>query len=192
MIATREVGAQPIAAAAALSPTTPAVSARPPARAQRPKKPLAIATPVAAPTPAPAPAPEARGELLQHRWPNVPFDRHLSMSEMITERITEIGNRFGDHLDLLSRDMFQLRVDGRRRRAHVRLGGGGGTGDPVTFQIDGDIQFDDLNARVDAHIDLGIGRHLLRLDLPAFQIQAGEYRGDYGVQVEVPMFEKRF
>jgi hypothetical protein len=154
------------------------------------KPPAAIVTPVALAEP----VRDERGELVQHRWPSVPFGRHLSMSEQITDRLTEIGNRFGEHLDLLSRDMFQLKVDGRRRRAHIRIGGAGGGSDDdlFTFQIDGEIQFHNLDARVDAHINLGFDGHLLRLELPGFQLQADEVHGEYGVQLEVPVFEKRF
>lgn len=191
LLATSTLAAQPIATAERLPTAKPEVSARPPARGKRvPRKPpAAIVTPVARVEP----APPAQDELVQHRWPNVPSGHHLSLSEQITERLTDIGNRFGEHLDLLSQDMFQLKVDGRRRRAHIRLGGGGGEADDLfTFRIDGEIQFDDLNARVEAHIDLGFHDHLLRLELPAFQVQADEYRGEYGVQLEVPVIEKRF
>jgi hypothetical protein len=127
---------------------------------------------------------------LSTRWPNIP-DRHgLSLQDQITDRLTEIGNQLGQHLDTLSADMFQLKVDGRRQRAHIRLGAG--DVDTLSFNVDCGIQFQDLNAHVDAHIDLGFDGHLLRLELPEFQVQAAEYRGDYGVQVEVPVFVQRF
>lgn len=127
---------------------------------------------------------------LSTRWPNIP-DRHgLSLQDQITDRLTEIGNTLGEHLDLLSADMFQLKVDGRRRHARIRLGAG--RMDTLAFQLDCGIQFQDLNAHVDAHLDLGFDGHLLRLELPEFQVQPAEYRGDYGVQVEVPVFVQRF
>lgn len=127
---------------------------------------------------------------LSTRWPNIPERHGLSLQDQITDRLTEIGNTLGQHLDLLSADMFQLKVDGRRQRAHIRFGAG--RMDMLAFQVDCGIQFQDLNAHVDAHIDLGFDGHLLRLELPAFQVQPAEYRGDYGVQVEVPVFVQRF
>jgi hypothetical protein len=174
------------AAAEPVARTTRASHARPVVRA----KPIAIAAPAGSA----APAPHAAGlpELVARRWPSLPQGHHLTLSEQITDRLTEMGNLLGDHLDLLSQEMFQLRVDGRNRRAHVRFGGGGDDSDLFTFQIDGDIQFYNLNARVDAYIDLGFRSHRLRLALPAFHVQATEYQGDYGVQLEIPVFEQRF
>jgi hypothetical protein len=177
--------AQP-AAADPIARAKRASHARPVVRA----KPIALAEP--APSVESAPRVEAFAELVSRRWPSVPRGRQLSLSEQITERLTEIGNRFGDHLDLLSQDMFRLQVDARKRRARIRFGGGGGEGDLFTFQVDGDIHFHNLDARVDAHIDLGFGSHMLRLDLPTFHVQAAEYQGEYGVQLAVPMFERRF
>jgi len=131
------------------------------------------------------------GELIGRLWPYAPVGRGLSLSEQITERLTQIGNTLGAHLDLLSQDMFQLRVDCRRQRARFRLGGGD-PDDVLTLRFAGDVQFSNLNARVDAYVELGVRGHLLRLELPAFQVQAAEYRGDYGMQLEVPVFERRF
>ena len=127
---------------------------------------------------------------LSIRWPSVPDHHSLSLQDQITERLTEIGNALGRHLDLLSADMFRLKVDGVRRHAHLRIGGG--SVDRLSVLFDCGIQFQDLNAQVDAHIDLGLDGHRLRLELPAFQVQAAEYRGDYGVQLEVPVFVQRF
>src|SRR5690348_7051229 len=70
-----------------------------------------------------APAGADPGSLAE-RWPSVPVGHALSLEDQITERLTQLGNELGRHLDLLSHDMFQLRVDGHHRRAFVRLGGG--------------------------------------------------------------------
>src|SRR5437868_6869997 len=75
------------------------------------------------------------GASLEHRWPSVPDGHGLSLENQITDHLTELGNTLGHHLDLLSHDMFVLQVDGRRRRAHVRLGGG--DSERLAVRVDG-------------------------------------------------------
>jgi hypothetical protein len=128
--------------------------------------------------------------LLASRWPTVPDGHALSLEDQITERLTQLGNQLGHHLDLLSHDMFQLQVDGRRRQAHVRIGGG--DADLLSLCVDGDIQFDDINAHVHARLDLALRGHALSLELPAFEMAPVSYRGDYGVEVRLPLFVQRF
>jgi len=128
--------------------------------------------------------------LLASRWPSVPEGRAPSLEDQITDRLTEIGNALGHHLDRLSDDMVQLRVDARRRRAHVRIGAGDSEG--LALRFDGDIQFEDLNAHVCARIDLALRGHALRLELPAFEMSPVSYRGDHGVELRVPLFVQRF
>lgn len=128
--------------------------------------------------------------LLGDRWPSVPDGHGLSLEDQITDRLTQLGNELGRHLDLLSHEMFQLTVDGRRRHAHVRLGGG--NAGMLAIQFDGDIQFEDVNARVHARIDLGFHGHSMRLELPAFEMSPAQYRGDYGVEVRLPLFVRKF
>ncbi|TMQ06032.1 MAG: hypothetical protein E6J90_28850 [Deltaproteobacteria bacterium] len=128
--------------------------------------------------------------LLASRWPSVPADRGLSLEDQITEHLTQLGNELCHHLDLLSHDMFQLRVDGFRRRAHVRLGGG--NAEMVSVRLDGDIQFEDINARIHTRIDLALHGHAMHLELPTFEMSPAEYRGDRGVELRVPLFEQKF
>jgi hypothetical protein len=128
--------------------------------------------------------------LLASRWPSVPADHGLSLEDQITERLTELGNQLGHHLDLLSHDMFQLRVDGFRRRAHIRLGGG--NAELVSLCLDGDIQFDDINARVHSRIDLTLRGRAFHLELPTFDMSPAEYHGDHGVELRLPLFEHKF
>lgn len=129
-------------------------------------------------------------ELLAHRWPSVPEGHGLSLQDQITERLTQLGNALGRHLDLLSHDMFQLSVDGRRRQAHVHVGAG--DVGLLAVRFDGDIQFDDINAHVHARIDLGFHGHSVRLELPDFEMSPAEYRGDYGVELRLPLFVRKF
>jgi hypothetical protein len=137
-----------------------------------------------------APAAADEGVLRASRWPSVPDGRGLSLEDQITERLTQLGNELGRHLDLLSHDTFQLTVDCRRRRARVRLGGGDSS--LLAFHFAGDIQFDSTNARVDARIDLSFHGHLLHLELPTFEMSPAEYRGDYGVELRLPLFVRKF
>lgn len=129
-------------------------------------------------------------ELLTQRWPSVPEGHGLSLEDQITERLTQLGNALGRHLDLLSHDTFQLSVDGRRRHAHVRVGAG--DVGLLAVQLDGDIQFDDINAHVRARIDLGFHGHSVRLELPDFEMSPAAYRGDYGVELRLPLFVRTF
>ena len=137
-----------------------------------------------------APAAADESVLLASRWPSVPDGHGLSLEDQITERLTQLGNELGRHLDLLSHDTFQLTIDCRRRRARVRLGAGDSS--LLAFQFAGDIQFDDIHARVDARIDLSFHGHLLHLELPTFEMSPAEYRGDYGVEVRLPLFVRKF
>ena len=127
---------------------------------------------------------------LAERWPSVPVGHALSLEDQITDRLTQLGNELGRHLDLLSHDMFQLRVDGHRRRAFVRLGGG--NDDQLAVRLAGDIQFEDINARVDARIDLCFHGHMMHLELPTFEMSPAAYRGDYGVELRLPLFVRKF
>src|SRR5512140_2663822 len=138
-------------------------------------------------------AAEPAGEpalLLGDRWPSVPESHGLTLEDQITDRLTQLGNELGRHLDLLSHDMFQLTIDGRHRHAHVRLEAG--SVGLLAFQFDSDIQFDDINAHVHARIDLGFHGHSVRFELPAFEMSPAEYHGDYGVELKLPLFVRKF
>jgi hypothetical protein len=153
---------------------------------------LVMAPQLAAAEPAAAAAAVAAepAVLLSDRWPSVPEGHGLSLEDQITDHLTQLGNELGRHLDLLSHDMFQLTVDGRHRHAHVRVGGG--IASLVAFRVDGDIQFDDTNAHVHARIDLGFHGHAMHFDLPDFDMSPAEYHGDYGVEVRLPLFVRKF
>jgi hypothetical protein len=127
---------------------------------------------------------------LAERWPTLPDGPALSLQYQITERLTQIGNELGRHLDLLSRDMFQLRVDGHRRSARLRIGGGDAR--VLAIRVDSDIQFHDVNARIHARIDLAFHGRRLRLELPTFEMSPAMFRGDYGVEVRLPLFVHSF
>jgi hypothetical protein len=137
----------------------------------------------------PAPAAADPAVLMASRWPSLPEGHRLSLEDQITDRLTQLGNELGRHLDLVTHDMFQLRVDGRRRRAHVLIGGGN---DEVALRVDGDIQFDDANAHVQCRLDLALHGHAVRLELPPFEMSPASYRGNHGVELRLPLFVQRF
>ena len=124
------------------------------------------------------------------RWPSVPDGHALTLEDQIVEQLTLIGNTLGHHLDLLSHETVQLRVDARRRRAHLLIGGGDSEG--LALRLDSDIQFDDLNARVCTRLDVALRGHAVRLALPTFEMSPVSYRGDHGVELRVPLFVQQF
>ncbi|HEX3474467.1 MAG TPA: hypothetical protein VHT91_05465 [Kofleriaceae bacterium] len=128
--------------------------------------------------------------LLASRWPSVPDGHALTLEDQIVERLTLLGNTLGQHLDLLSHDFVQLRVDARRRRAHLQIGGGDSDG--LSLRLHSDIQFDDLNARVCARLDVALRGHAVQLELPTFEMSPVSYRGDHGVEFRVPLFIQQF
>lgn len=128
--------------------------------------------------------------LLASRWPGVPDSHALSLEDQITDRLTQLGNALGHHLDLLSHDTLQLRVDARRRRAHLRIGAG--DREHLALRLDGDIEFEDLNAHVCARFDLALRGHAVSLELPAFEMSPVSYRGDHGIELRVPLIMQRF
>jgi hypothetical protein len=127
---------------------------------------------------------------LSLRWPSVPADHSLSLEYQLTDRLTQLGNVLGQHLELLSHDMFVFTVDGHRRTAHVRIGGGDAR--VLELQVEGDLQFEDANAHVCAHVDLAFHGHALHLELPDFEMAPAAYRGDYGVELRLPLFRRSF
>ena len=128
--------------------------------------------------------------LLAGCWPELPADHGLSLEDHITDHLTQLGNELGRHLDLLSHDMFQLEVDGRHRHAHVRIGGG--NAELLALRLDGEIQFEDIDAHVHARLDLALHGHAVHLELPAFEMAPAEYRGDRGVEVRLPLLVRSF
>jgi hypothetical protein len=128
--------------------------------------------------------------LYDRLWPQVPDGHQLTLSQQITDQLTELGNQLGHHLDLLSNDILQLTFDGRKRRAYVRLGAG--DVHYLTFRLASDVYFTDGRAQITTQLDLGIAGRTLHLELPDFEMVPAEYRGDRGVEVRLPLFKRNF
>jgi hypothetical protein len=138
----------------------------------------------------PADAYASRAETLDQRWPCVPAAGGLSVEDVMTDHLTELGNAIGGHLDRLSHDLIGLSVDGRGHRARVRVGGG----DPhyLTLRVDSDWLFADGKAEVHAKVELAVAGHEVQLALPALQVAPDPVYGAQAMQVSLPLLAHRF
>ena len=127
---------------------------------------------------------------LADRWRDVPPGQRLKLSQQITDELTELGNFIGTHVNTLSDDILMMKFDGRRRYARIRFGTG--EGQYLRFKFDSDWYFAKGKARVAARVDLGIGKHQFHLELPEMDMVPASYRGERGVEVRVPLFERRW
>ena len=127
-------------------------------------------------------------ELLERRWPTVPSDHVESDEDVITDHLSELGNRLGKQMTFMSDQMIGLHVDGRGQRARLRVGTG--TGHYLAFKIDSDWLFSDGKARINARVQLGLAGHELSLQLPAMEMEPTSYHGDDGVMLKLPLFER--
>ena len=125
---------------------------------------------------------------LSDRWREVPASKRLRLSQQITDELTELGNFIGTHMNVLSDDILGMKFDGRRRYARIRLGTG--EGELLRFRFDSDWHFTHGKARVHARVDLGIGKHQFHFELPDMEMLPASYRGERGVEVRLPLFER--
>lgn len=132
---------------------------------------------------------EDRG-LYERLWPRVPDSQRLTLSQQIADQITELGNTVGYHVGTLSHDTLALRVDGRRRRAFVRLAAGDER--YLTLQLASDIHFTEGLARVNTRVDLGFRGRRVELELPEMDVAPTSYRGERGVEIRLPLFKRRW
>ncbi|HEY0193497.1 MAG TPA: hypothetical protein VGC42_20410 [Kofleriaceae bacterium] len=120
---------------------------------------------------------------IDNRWPAVPDDHGPSLEDQLTRRIDALGQRW-------SRDSFQLVIASRHRRARLHIGNG--SGDAVSLQVLEDIQFDDADTYVHTTIDLRIHDRHYQFSLPAVEMSPVSYRGDYGVEIKLPLLKRKF
>lgn len=131
-------------------------------------------------------------DLYERLWPEMPNSTRLTLSQQITDQLTELGNTVGHHVNTLSNDAIALDFDGRRRRAKVRLGLAEGPDRYLTFKIAGDVHFTHGVARAKVRLDLGVAGHVLHLELPDVEMAPAEYRGERGVEIRLPLFKREF
>ena len=128
--------------------------------------------------------------LLAARWHDVPMGRSLKLSQQITDQLTELGNFIGGHVNVLSDDVMGLRFDGRKRKARLRLGTG--EGQYLRFKLDTNWHFAAGKARVATRVNLGLGKHEWHLELPDVEMVPASVHGERGVEVRLPIFERRW
>src|SRR5262249_1727671 len=127
---------------------------------------------------------------LSERWHDVPPSQRLKLSQQITDHLTELGNFIGTQMNVLSDDMLGLTFDGRRSRARLRFGTG--EGHYLRFTVDSDWHFTQGKARVAAKLALGIGDHQWHVELPDMEMLPASYAGERGVEIRLPLFERRW
>jgi hypothetical protein len=110
-------------------------------------------------------------------------------SERIADELTLLGDTIDGHLGQLTLDTVKFRVDGRARRAQLRLAG---ETRYLSMTIESDVHFRRGVADVDTVVDLRIVGHALRLELPEFQVAPQSYLGDRYVEVRVPIIRGTF
>lgn len=138
-----------------------------------------------------AAAEEDHCPLYERLWPSLPAATRLTLSQQITDELTELGNTLGQHLDTLSNDLLVLQFDGRRRRARIRLGSTE-SDRYLTFKVAGDVHFTHGVARIRATLDLGVAGHVVSLELPDVEMAPASYRGERGVEIRLPLFRRNF
>ncbi len=127
---------------------------------------------------------------LADRWRDVPPSQRLKLSQQITDELTELGNFIGTHITVLSDDILGMKFDGRNRYARIRLGTG--EGERLRFKLDSDWYFMAGKARVQARLDIGWGEHQIHFELPDIDMVPASYRGERGVEIRLPIYERRW
>ncbi len=112
-----------------------------------------------------------------------------TFSEQLADRLTELGDAIGDHVGALSLDAVRFRLDGRARRAHLRLAGESRW---LSLTIEGDVHFRGGGAQVEAAIDLTLAGRGLRLELPDFEVVPRSFLGERYVEVRLPLVRGTF
>ncbi|MEZ4361014.1 MAG: hypothetical protein R3B48_12595 [Kofleriaceae bacterium] len=114
----------------------------------------------------------------------------LSLSQQLLDQLTDLGNELGHHLDVLSLDLIALHFNGRARS--MRLGVAAGQTSYLSFRMDSAFLFTDSAAKVNTRVSLGIVGRTLVLELPEFELAPASFRGERGVEVRLPLIDRRF
>jgi hypothetical protein len=109
----------------------------------------------------------------------------------LVDKVVAMTNQFFDqHVDLLTLDMFQLRVDAEHRAAKVAVGGGDAR--VVKLRVAGNVEVVDGTARIHSRVAFGLAGKQLDLRLPNVDVAAASYRGERGVEVRLPLVRRSF
>jgi hypothetical protein len=141
-------------------------------------------------TPAAAqPADEVRGPAEAFTGPPDVPKVGRTYSERIADQLTVLGDTIDGHLGPLTMESVKLRVDGRARRAHVRLAK---ETRYLSFTIASDVHFRRGAAGVDTVIDLRVAGRAMRFELPEFEVIPRSYMNERYVEVRVPIIKGTF
>ncbi len=110
-------------------------------------------------------------------------------SERIADELTLLGDTIDGHLGPLTLDSVKFKVDGRARKAHVRLAG---ESRYLSMTIHSDVHFRRGAAGVDTVVDLRVVGRALRFELPQFEVLPRSYLGERYVEVRVPIIKGTF
>jgi hypothetical protein len=137
-----------------------------------------------------APASAEQTDLYSRLWPQTPIGRGRSTEDQILDSMTKLGNELGYHLDVLTHDMLVMKVDARKQRATLAVGGGSDRF--LSFKLANDIEFTDGLARVSTKVDLTFHGKKLELQLPQMEVEPASYHGERGVEIRMPLYKRRF
>ena len=151
---------------------------------------LLVLAPIASADPSTPTTVASSGELYDRLWPRAPQGHQLQLSDQITQQLTELGNFMGEHMNVLSHDMFTMTFDGRRRRAFFAVGGG--DAQYLEFKVQSNVQFLDGRAMINTRIDLSVAGNAIQLELPEMEMVPASYHGERGVELRVPLFKRSF
>ena len=109
----------------------------------------------------------------------------------MVDKVVAMTNQFFDqHVDLLTHDMLQLRVDAEQRAAKIAVGGGDAR--VVKLRVSGNVEVVDGTARIHSRVAFGIGGKQIDLRLPNVDVAPASYRGERGVEVRLPLMRGSF
>jgi hypothetical protein len=112
-----------------------------------------------------------------------------TMSQMLADRLTLLGREMDSALGALSMDRFTIRLDGRARKAYLRLGKGDGE---TYLRLDSNMHFRSGVARIATQIEVSVVGRKLKLELPAFDLVPRSYGGERYVEVRIPILHGAF
>jgi hypothetical protein len=122
-----------------------------------------------------APAPARADEAVLDGPPELV--RARPMREQLADVFDEVGAAIDEHLDTRHR-RGRIRVRGEVARAALAL--------------DSNVRWERGGAHVTARIDLRLGDHAVRIDVPEFEVRPTSVDGERGVEVRVPLITGTF
>ncbi len=109
----------------------------------------------------------------------------------LVDKVVEMTNQFfARHVDFLSHDMLQLRVDAEQRQATIAIGGGASR--VLKLRVASDVEVVDGTARIHSRLAFAVAGKQLDVRLPDVDVAPASYRGERGVEVRLPIVRRAF